>query len=72
MGWAGMGENIKGEYKASNTHFEIGKKVRKIIREIGGTMPEELKPEKHIKKLEKERRLLLKNQPNPKKLKGVK
>ena len=48
-------ENIKGEYKASNTHFAVGRKVRRTIKEIGGTMPEELKPEKHIKELEKKR-----------------
>lgn len=53
-------ESIKGDYKASNTHFEVGKEVRQTIRKIGGTMPEELKPEKHIKELEKERKRLLK------------
>lgn len=53
-------ENIKGNYKASNTHFVVGQKVRQTIREIGGTMPENLKPEKHIKELEKERKKLLK------------
>jgi len=63
-------ENIKGDYKASNTHFEIGKKVRQTIREIGGTMPEKLKPEKHIKELEKERKKLLKSQSSPKELKA--
>ena len=57
-------ENIKGDYKASNTHFEVGKKVRETIREIGGTMPETLKPEKNIKELEKERKKLLKSNPN--------
>ena len=65
-------ENIKGDYKASNTHFEVGKKVRQTIREIGGTMPEALKPEKHIKELEKERKKLLKGNPNVGKLKGIK
>lgn len=53
-------EDIKGDFKASNTHFVVGKKVRHAIREIGGTMPENLKPEKHIKELEKERKRLLK------------
>lgn len=62
-------ENIKGEYKASNTHLVVGKKVRQTIREIGGTMPENLKPEKHIKELERERKKLLKNQINTKELK---
>lgn len=35
-------ENIKGEARANQTHFEVGKKVRQTIREIGGTMPERL------------------------------
>jgi len=52
-------ENIKGDYKASNTHFVVGRKVRQTIREIGGTMPENLKPEKHIKELENERKKIL-------------
>ncbi len=63
-------ENIKGNYKASNTHFEVGKEVRQTIRKIGGTMPEELKPEKHIKELEKERKILLKASDETKKLEG--
>ena len=32
-------DNIKGENNANNTHYEIGKKVRKTINDIGGTMP---------------------------------
>ncbi len=63
-------EDIKGDYKASNTHFEVGKKIRQTIREIGGTMPEALKPEKHIKELEKERKKLLKANEETKKLEG--
>lgn len=35
-------ENIKGEARANQTHFEVGKKVRQTVREIGGTMPEQL------------------------------
>jgi len=62
-------ENITGDYKASHTHYEVGKKVRQTIREIGGTMPEALKPEQHIKELEKERKKLLKSQSTTKKLK---
>ena len=38
--------------KANKTHFEVGKKVRKTIEEIGGTMPENLPTEESIKKLE--------------------
>jgi len=57
-------DNIKGKQKANHTHFEIGKKVRKTIEEIGGTMPENLPVADSIKKLEKAK--------EPKKLKGNK
>jgi DNA-damage-inducible protein D len=46
-------ENIKGKQKANLTHYEIGKKVRKTIQEIGGTMPENLPTPASIKKIEK-------------------
>lgn len=45
-------ENIKGKQKANETHYEIGKKVRKTIEEIGGTMPENLPTADSIKFLE--------------------
>jgi len=46
-------ENIKGKQKANQTHFEVGKKVRKTIQELGGTMPENLPKAESIKKLAK-------------------
>ena len=46
-------DNIKGKQRANQTHYEIGKKVRKTIQEIGGTMPENLPVADSIKKLEK-------------------
>lgn len=46
-------ENTKGKAKANQTHFEVGKKVRQTIQELGGTMPENLPPEESVKKLEK-------------------
>jgi len=52
-------DNIKGKQKANQTHFEIGKKVRKTIEEIGGTMPENLPVADSIKMLEK------RNEPKP-------
>jgi len=45
-------ENIRGKSKANQTHFEVGKKVRQTIQELGGTMPEDLPTEESIKKLE--------------------
>ncbi|MBV6439709.1 MAG: hypothetical protein EPGJADBJ_01360 [Saprospiraceae bacterium] len=44
-------ENIRGKSKANQTHFEVGKKVRQTIKELGGTMPEDLPAEESIKKL---------------------
>ena len=45
-------ENIKGKIKANQTHYEVGKKVRKTIKELGGTMPEDLPVADSIKSLE--------------------
>jgi DNA-damage-inducible protein D len=47
-------ENIQGKTKANKTHFEVGKKVRQTIEELGGTMPEDLPtPEDDLKKLKR-------------------
>jgi DNA-damage-inducible protein D len=46
-------DNIQGQGKANKTHFEVGKKVRETIRELGGTMPEDLPVAESIKKVEK-------------------
>ena len=49
-------DHITGENNAIRTHFEVGKKVRETIKELGGTMPEDLStPKKSIKELEKDR-----------------
>jgi DNA-damage-inducible protein D len=45
-------ENIKGKQQANQTHYEVGKKVRQTIKEIGGTMPENLPVADSIKKVE--------------------
>jgi len=46
-------EQIKGKQEANQTHFEVGKKVRQTIKELGGTMPENLPAADSIKKLDK-------------------
>ena len=52
-------DNVKGERNAKNVHYEVGKKVRKAIADIGGMMPEDMPtPKKSLKELEKERKLL--------------
>ena len=58
-------EKVKIKEKANNTHYTVGKTVRKAIEDIGGTMPEDLpKPEKSIKQVEKEQLRKLKNSRN--------
>jgi DNA-damage-inducible protein D len=48
-------DNIQGKTSANQTHFEVGKKVRQTIQELGGTMPEDLPlPERSTMQLEKE------------------
>ena len=48
-------ENIRGKYAANEAHFQVGKKVRETIKELGGTMPEDLPtPEKSIAQIERE------------------
>jgi len=44
-------ENIQGKDKANLTHRQVGAKVRQTIKELGGTMPEELPAADSIKKL---------------------
>lgn len=44
-------ENIEGKQKANNTHYEVGRKVRETIKELGGTMPENLPVANSIKKI---------------------
>lgn len=42
------------EQIATNTHYNVGKIVRKAIEELGGTMPENLPtPSKSIKNIER-------------------
>lgn len=54
-------EHIRGKQAANRTHYEVGKKVRQTIKDLGGTMPEDLPtPEKSIKQLEREQRNKLK------------
>lgn len=50
-------DNVDNEYTANSVHYEIGKIVRKAIKEAGGTMPEDLTtPERSLKEIEKGRK----------------
>ena len=54
-------DNIQTERDANKTHYEVGSKIRKTIKELGGTMPEDLPtPKKSLKQIEKENKKLLK------------
>ena len=61
-------DKIQGDQSASQTHFMVGGKVRQTIKEIGGTTPEHLPAEKHIKDVKKEIKQL--GKAKQKKLKG--
>jgi DNA-damage-inducible protein D len=56
-------ENIKGKSNANKTHYDVGAKVRKTIKELGGTMPEELPVADSIRIIEtkEQKRLRTKN-----------
>jgi DNA-damage-inducible protein D len=46
-------DQVSSKQHANQTHFDVGKKVRQTIQELGGTMPEELpNPDKSIKQIE--------------------
>ena len=46
-------DNIQSKTKANQTHYEVGKKVRDTISELGGTMPEDLPtPKESVSKIE--------------------
>ena len=55
-------DNVDNEYTANSVHYEVGKKVRNTIKELGGTMPENLPtPDKSLKELEKEKNVIISN-----------
>ena len=49
-------DGLQGELQAQQTYKQVGQEVRAAIRKIGGTMPEDMKPEESLKKLERERK----------------
>ncbi len=50
-------ERIKGKKKANQTHFDVGRKVRETIEEMGGELPENLPVAESIKELENNKQL---------------
>lgn len=56
-------DGVKGKPQANRTHFEVGKKVRQTIEDLGGTMPENLPtPDKSITQVERKQKKKIKNQ----------
>lgn len=49
-------ESIKGKTRANQTHYQVGVKIRQTIKELGGTMPENLPSTESIKKIEAKKR----------------
>lgn len=48
-------DQVVGKREAGDVHFRVGQKVRQTIKELGGTMPEDLPtPQKSIKQIERE------------------
>ncbi len=65
-------ENIKGKQNANKTHYEVGKKVRKTIQELGGEMPENLPVADSIKNLSAKAQAEIEKAQQPKLLKPKK
>jgi DNA-damage-inducible protein D len=53
-------ENVRNKDEANRIHSEVGRKVRKTIHELGGTMPENLPVAESIKKVESREKKRLK------------
>ena len=51
-----INDNIRGESNANKTHYNMGRDIRKFIKNQGGTLPEDLPtPDKSLKEIEKQR-----------------
>ena len=52
-------DKVQGEKKAKDVHYEVGRKVRHAIEDIGGTLPEDMPTsKKSLKEFEKEKKRL--------------
>ena len=55
-------EGVRSKDEAGRIHHEVGRKVRQTIRELGGTMPENLPTAESIKKVENREKKRLKQE----------
>ena len=54
-------DQVRSKEQANSTHYQVGRKVRQTIEELGGTMPEDLPtPDESIQELERKERKRLK------------
>lgn len=54
-------DDVRGKSQANQAHFDVGRKVRQTIQDLGGTMPEHLpSPGKSIRQLESAKKKQLK------------
>lgn len=58
-------EKIVGKDRANQAHEQVGRKVRQTIRELGGTMPENLPAADSLKKIGAAERKKLKDLKEP-------
>lgn len=63
-------DKVRGKDAANRTHRAVGAKVRQTIKELGGTMPEELPTAESIKKIETRRQKRIGKPETPAKKKG--
>lgn len=50
-------DKVTGKENANKTHLEVGKKVRQTIKDLGGTMPEDLPRVENIKTIERNKKI---------------
>ena len=57
-------DQVQGKTQANKTHFDVGRKVRQTIKELGGTMPENLpKPDTSIQQIASAKKKLEQKKP---------
>ena len=57
-------DQVQGKTQANRTHFDVGRKVRQTIQELGGTMPENLpKPDTSIQQIASAKKKLEQKKP---------
>lgn len=55
-------EQVRGKAQANTTHYDVGRKIRQTIKELNGTMPENLpKPDTSIQQVEAVKKKLARN-----------